>query len=67
MDETPIKGGRSGHGKLRTGYFWSIYGERNEVCLPFHSSRSAAFVSEALGLASAADSVLLTDGMPPTS
>jgi transposase len=27
MDETPIKAGRSGHGKMKTGYFWPIYGE----------------------------------------
>jgi transposase len=62
MDETPIKAGRSGHGKMRTGYFWPIYGEREEVCFPFHPSRSATFVSAALGLSSTKDSVLLSDG-----
>lgn len=61
MDETPIKAGRSGHGKMRTGYFWPIYGELDEVCFPFHPSRSADFVSQALGLQQK-DSVLLTDG-----
>ena len=35
MDETPIKAGRSGHGKMKTGYFWPIYGEQDEVCFPF--------------------------------
>lgn len=62
MDETPIKAGRSGHGKMHTGYFWPVYGERDEVCFPFHASRSAQFVTQALGLKVAVDSVLLTDG-----
>jgi len=62
MDETPIKAGRSGHGKMRTGYFWPIYGELDEICFPFHGSRSADFVTHALGLTAAVGSVLLTDG-----
>ena len=62
MDETPIKAGRAGHGKLQTGYFWPVYGERDEVCFPFHASRSGDFVCHALGLKPAVDAVLLTDG-----
>jgi transposase len=62
MDETPIKAGRSGHGKMNTGYFWPVYGELDEVCFPFHTSRSHDYVSTALGLTQAAGSVLLTDG-----
>ncbi len=62
MDETPIKAGRSGHGKMHTGYFWPIYGQLDEVCFPFHSSRSADFVCQALGLKPLANAVLLTDG-----
>ncbi len=62
MDETPIKAGRSGHGKMHTCYFWPIYGKLDEVCFPFHSSRSADFVCQALGLKSLANAVLLTDG-----
>jgi transposase len=62
MDETPIKAGRSGHGKMQTGYFWPVYGEEDEVCFPFHPSRSGDFVASALGLKAAAGSVLLTDG-----
>ena len=50
MDEPPIKAGRAGHGKMQTGYFWPIYGEHDEVCFPFHASRSADFVCQALGL-----------------
>jgi len=62
MDETPIKAGRSGHGKMQTGYFWPVYGEADEVCFPFHPSRSTDFVASALGLTAAVGSVLLTDG-----
>ena len=52
MDETPIKAGRAGHGKMHTGYFWPVYGEHDEVCFPFHASRSADFVCQALGRSS---------------
>jgi transposase len=62
MDETPIKAGKSGHGKLQTGYFWPVYGDQDEVCFPFHASRSADFVGRALGLTRSSESVLLTDG-----
>jgi Transposase IS66 family len=62
MDETPIKAGRSGHGKMHTGYFWPIYGEHDEVCFPFHASRSADFVCHALGIKPVVNAVLLTDG-----
>lgn len=62
MDETPIKAGRSGHGKMQTGYFWPVYGELDEVCFPFHPSRSHDYVSRALGLRQVPDSVLLSDG-----
>jgi len=62
MDETPIKVGRAGHGKMHTGYFWPIYGELDEVCFPFHSSRSADFVCQALGIKPVVNAVLLTDG-----
>ena len=50
MDETPIKAGRSGHGKMKTGYFWPVYGERDEVCFPYCSSRAGAHVRELLGI-----------------
>ena len=59
MDETPIKVGRKHRGKMKTGYFWPIYGDRNEVVFPFSDSRSGAFIQEALGDYSG---VLLTDG-----
>ena len=62
MDETPIKAGRAGHGKMHTGYFWPIYGEHDEICFPFHASRSANFVRDALGIKPVANAVLLNDG-----
>jgi len=61
MDETPIKAGRSGHGKMKTGYFWPIYGEHDEVCFPFFPSRGSEHVRTALGLLGPGR-VLLTDG-----
>lgn len=62
MDETPIKAGRSGHGSMKTGYFWPVYGQLDEVCFPFFPSRAAANVRTALGLTHAPDAVLQTDG-----
>jgi transposase len=62
MDETPIKAGRSGHGKMKTGYFWPIYGERDEVCFPFFPSRGSEHVRTALGVMPGENRVLLTDG-----
>jgi transposase len=63
MDETPIKAGRSGHGKMHTGYFWPIYGELDEVCFPFHTSRSHDFVCTGAGSQPRRQGrVLLTDG-----
>jgi transposase len=59
MDETPIKAGRQGKGKLHTGYFWPLYGEQDEVAFPFAASRAGTVVWEALG---SFCGVLLTDG-----
>jgi transposase len=62
MDETPIKAGRGGHGKMKTAYFWPIYGERDEICFPYFPSRAAEHVRQALGLKHAPDAVLVSDG-----
>jgi transposase len=59
MDETPIKAGHKKKGKLETGYFWPLYGDRDEVAFPFAASRAGAVVREALG---SFCGVLLTDG-----
>ena len=49
MDETPIKAGRKRHGKMKTGYFWPLYGDRDEVAFPFSDTRAASMVHETLG------------------
>ena len=60
MDETPIKAGRQGQGKMRQGYFWPIYGEANEIVFPFATSRSHSHVQAFLGKSFAG--TLLSDG-----
>ena len=62
MDETPIKAGRAGHGKLKTGYFWPVYGQEDEVCFPFFTSRAHDNVCALLGLKHQPDAVLISDG-----
>jgi hypothetical protein len=62
MDETPIKAGRAGPGKLKAGYFWPVYGEQDEVCFPFFESRQHACVKAVLGGTPQPGAVLLSDG-----
>lgn len=40
IDETPVKAGRSGPGKMRQGYFWPLYGDLDELVFCYASSRS---------------------------
>jgi transposase len=63
MDETPIKAGRKGQGKMNTGWFWPVYGERQEIVFPFFPTRAAKCVHEALGQPPPGiDAVLISDG-----
>ena len=62
MDETPIKAGPTGTGKMKAAYFWPVYGEQDEICFLYYPSRAGRHVQEALGLTPAAGAVLLTDG-----
>ena len=59
MDETPIKAGRERPGKLHQGYFWPLYGDKDEVAFPYSRTRAHATVREILG---AYCGTLLTDG-----
>ena len=49
MDETPIKAGKSGKGKLKKGWYWPVYGEDDEICFSFSYSRGQAHVVQQLG------------------
>ena len=62
MDETPIKAGVKAPGKVRTAYFWPIYGEHDEICFVYYPDRSWGNVEDALGLKPPDGGVLLTDG-----
>lgn len=62
MDETPIKAGRAGPGKMKAAYFWPVYGERDEICFLYYPSRAARHVQEALGLSPPVGAVLQSDG-----
>jgi transposase len=62
MDETPIKAGREGPGKMRLAYFWPVMGEGDEICFHYHPSRRHLHARETLGEHLPAGSVLLTDG-----
>jgi len=59
MDETPIKAGIKSKGKMKTGYFWPIYGDKNEVVFPFSESRSASVLNDLLG---GYRGILISDG-----
>jgi len=58
MDETPIKAGRK-KGKMKTGYFWPVYGDEDETAFVYSPSRATKVVWEVLQEYSG---VLLSDG-----
>jgi hypothetical protein len=66
MDETPIKAGRKGKGKLKTGYFWPVWGNTDEgggdIVFLYRPSRAAIHVREGLGEKAGDGAVLVTDG-----
>lgn len=62
MDETPIKAGPTGTGKMKTGQMWPVMGEEDEICFLFYPGRGAQYVHEALGDKPPDGAVLHTDG-----
>lgn len=63
MDETPIKAGRAGPGKMKSAYFWPVYGENDEICFVYHAGRGGKFIEQTLGTDPPPEgAVLLTDG-----
>jgi transposase len=62
MDETPLKAGRDGPGKMKSAYFWPVMGEHEEICFHYRPSRRQEHVEQLLGQAAVAGGVLHTDG-----
>ena len=60
MDETPIKAGRKGKGKMKEAWFWPLYGDHDEIRFTFSPSRAKAHIDQVLG--EHFEGVLLTDG-----
>ncbi len=61
MDETPIKAGRDGPGKMKSAYFWPVMGEADEICFHYQPSRRQKHVEQMLGQTVPAGGVLHTD------
>ena len=59
MDETGIRAGRAGRGRMRQAKFWPVFGDRDEVVFHYARDRAHARVPEILGDFSG---VLLSDG-----
>ena len=60
MDETPIKAGKTGKGKLNPAWFWPLYGEQDEVVFTFSKSRGRQHIERILG--QSFQGTLLSDG-----
>jgi transposase len=59
MDETPIKAGRDGPGKLKPTWYWPLYGDADELSFTWSASRGSAHVKAQLQDFAG---TLLTDG-----
>ena len=60
MDETPIKAGReAGKGRMKTGWYWPLYGEDDEVVFTFAPSRGRKHIDTVLA---GFNGTLLSDG-----
>jgi transposase len=59
MDETPIKAGRDGPGKLKPTWYWPLYGDAAELSFTWSETRGSAHVKAQLKNFAG---TLLTDG-----
>jgi len=59
MDETPIKTGRKGKGKMQQAWYWPIYGEEDEIAFTFSTSRGSQHIHKSL---KGFEGILLSDG-----
>ena len=52
MDETPVKAGpsKSRPGKMQQGYFWPMYGDKDELVFAFAASRGKQVIEQLLGV-----------------
>ena len=48
MDETPVKAGRAGNGKMKTGWFWPVYGDQDEIVFTYASTRAKSHIEQVL-------------------
>lgn len=60
MNETPIKAGRAGGGKLNTAYFCPLYGDVDEISFTFAATRARRHIEATL--AEHFTGTLITDG-----
>lgn len=48
MDETPIKAGRNGKGRMKQCYYWPVMGEAGEICFTFANTRARMHIERVL-------------------
>jgi transposase len=65
MDETPIKAGHQGRagpqkGKMKSGWFWPLYGDADEVVFTYSNSRGRLHIEEVLN--DQFSGILISDG-----
>lgn len=60
MDETPIKAGQQGKGKMKGAYFWPLYGDQDEISFTFAATRATTHITKILD--DHFEGVLLSDG-----
>jgi transposase len=49
MDETPVKAGPAGKGKMKTAWYWPVYGQDDEIVFTYSPSRARQHIDDTLG------------------